>query len=344
MLRFHATTIALLGLSIQYSEARQWTDLIDKSIYLQPQLDTSRYQLKIELDPFFDTEGEDYGASVPTAQPVTSNWIGKSESPTMSPSVMPSDAPSSTPTAPTAAPTTREENIDGNGGCQEGTVLYRVNMYDAWGDGWDSTTKVSITGVLDQDSTQISGNTVTRTHTTRTGDTTVSISTTIELTSEHPFGTASAGTASVVNPLGLIFEGTLHQGSHADAYVCLMPRRCYEVVAFGGDYLDEVGWDIQQILLGSNETEPVIVEGGAPNQCSFSIPDENGEIFCEASCSSTLSPKNTQAPVVKDHLFTIGEEEEEDTSSVILTSRNFDSRTGWLNGNKFLANLRNGES
>lgn len=313
-------------LSLLHVDARSWQDVVDRSIYLQPQLDSDRFQLKIELDPFF--KPQEATVVSPTPEPVANTWVAASAAPTEVPTAMPSNLPSLSPTAITAAPTLRSENVDGNGGCREGTLLYRVNMYDAWGDGWDSSTKITITGIEDQDTTVVSGNTITRTHTTQNGDTTVSITSTIEMTSDHPFGTSPAGgDYNYVNALGKIFEGALHKGSHGSSYVCLVPRRCYEAVVYGDDYLDEVSWDIEPVILGSqNQTDIPIIEGKAPADCSFSIPDENGEFFCDAVCSNTLHPKNTQSPAVVDHLTAV--DESDSSYTIQLTTRMFDLDEG----------------
>jgi hypothetical protein len=335
----------LLCLNASLVAARKWQDVVDRSIYLQPNLDVNRHQLKIELDPFF--RPEEPSEVAPSHSPVTIAWVTtpRSPAPTDAPSAIPSDAPSLAPTGPTSAPTLRAQNVDGNGGCNEGTVLYRVNMYDSWGDGWDLATKVIITGIEDQETTNITGSTVTKTHTSQQGDTTVSISTTVDLTSDHPFGTAPADDGyTYVNPLGQIFEGTLDRGSNGIAYVCLVQRRCYEVIVYGGDYLDEVSWDIEPIVLGSTEEIPQpVVAGGAPSDCSFSIPDENGAYFCEASCSSTLHPEHTQVPDVVNHLTAM--EEYAPSESFQVSTRSADiNYQGKQLGDSFLNTLRNGDT
>eukprot|EP00934_Nitzschia_sp_Nitz4_P009356 Nitzschia sp. Nitz4//scaffold264_size26629//4378//5379//NITZ4_008231-RA/size26629-processed-gene-0.50-mRNA-1//1//CDS//3329544788//9346//frame0 len=327
---------ALVLCSLPVAEARTWTSVIDRSIYLQPQLDTSRYQLKTELDPFYKADEEIEFS--PTASPY---W---SPAPTSMPSASPTNVPSSSPTAPTAAPTTRVDYVEGNGGCAEGTVLYRVNMLDSWGDGWSDTTLV-IRGFEDEDSTEVSGSTVTTTHTSSDGSSTVTISSVIEFTDAHPFGTStsvSSSSSSSLTPLGVVFEGTLNEGTEGEGYVCLKPSRCYDVYAYGGSYIDEVGWEIETVTLGDiNATGTVIVEGGAPSQCSFSIPDENGELFCQTSCSSTLSPEYTEAPAVLDSLETEAPTED---AVITLQTRGYSKRAGRRNGNGFFSTYRNGQS
>lgn len=315
-------------------QARRWQDVVDPKIYMQPRLDRDRYQLKVELDPFFQPEPE---VTVgPSPKPIDSSWVASTAAPTRVPSASPSSQPSESPTEITAAPTPRYENVDGNGGCQEGTQLFRVNMYDSWGDGWDAATKVTITGIKDQDTMAVSGNTVTRTHTTQTGQTTVSITSTIELTSDHPFGTSPVEDEyTYVNTLGKIFQGTLRKGTHSSAYVCLVPKRCYQVITNGGDYLDEVSWDIEPITLGSaNQTDVPVMEGKAPTNCTFSIPDENGESFCASSCT-TLEPSETQSA---KHLTPVGDTDSSFT--IAISTRSADVNEGMKLGQNFLKVMR----
>jgi hypothetical protein len=333
----HSALVVLAAIS---AEARQWQDIISHEIYSQPNIDSDRYQLKIELDPFFYPD-ENPVEMAPSPQPHTHVLV--TASPTMVPSSIPSDFPSLAPsgqTGPTASPTTRAQNVDGNGGCHEGTVLVQVNMYDSWGDGWDSTL-LKITGIEDQDTTNISGNTVTKTQTTNTGDTTVSISNTIELTSAHPFGTGTQEAAHL-DPLGMVFDGGLLRGSHSAVEVCLMPRRCYEVVVQGGENLDEVSWDIRSVILGSDEQAPdSLIQGGAPVDCTFSLPDENGESFCPSTCSSTMNPQLTQVPQIFDQLSLV-EEEEAEEGTLVAATRNFNDTDASNNGQHLLNYIRNG--
>jgi len=330
----------LLCFSLCAVEARRWQDLVDRSIYVQNYLDQARYQLEIERDPFVRPSA--IPDATPTSQPVSSTWMTRSPAPTLAPSAIPSDSPSLSPTAPTSSPTLRSENVDGNGGCHNGTVLYRVNMYDTWGDGWSSNTKLTITGIKDQDTTQVSGNTVTKTHTSTQGGTTVSISTTVDLASDHPFGNVSTGTGhTYVNPLGQIFQGSLHSGSHGYAYVCLVARRCYDVVVHGGDYLNEVSWDIEPITLGSSAGNATpVIEGGAPLDCYFSIPDQNGEYFCQANCTTILHSQHTQAPALVNHLSPLVR-----TGSTASTTQSaaqsYSMSTAKRNGKNLLQAIRN---
>ena len=285
---------SLLLLSASIAEGRTYHEIIDQEIYQRSNVDHNRFRMKIELEPYFRPEGATEVPMEPTPVPNV-GWI--TLSPTSEPSAIPSDFPSLAPTGPTSAPTSREENIQENGGCINGTTLYQVNLYDAWGDGWAGTT-LKITGIEDQDPSTIPGNYVTQTHTTDTGEMTVTLSKTVELDSGHIFNPEEV---TPVEPLGTVFEGGLQRGSHAAADVCLMPRRCYQVDVSGGDFLDEVSWDIRPVQLGSMEQDEVpILAGDAPSLCTFSVPDENGINFCHATCNGTLAPEHTDVPKVYD--------------------------------------------
>jgi hypothetical protein len=301
-MKVHAyRSASILALTASFAEGRNYLSVIDHDIYQRSNIDTDRYQLKIEMDPFFypGAEKESEAPLEPTQAPYSQVWI--TPSPTENPSSIPSDFPSLAPTAPTPAPSKREENTDGNGGCLAGTTLYQVNMYDAWGDGWDGT-MLQITGIEDQNPTDISGNTVTTSVTTETDGMTVTISKRVELNSGQILNKQEFK-ATPVEPLGTVFQGGLLQGSHSAADVCLMPRRCYQVLVSGGDFLDEVSWDIRAVQLGSAEQDSApLLDGDAPADCTLSVPDENGTTFCPATCSTTMNPEITEVPRVVDTL------------------------------------------
>jgi hypothetical protein len=287
------------------TEARDWKSVITSEIYHRSDFDAAQFQLKIELDPFF-FPGE--GAfTEPTIAPNSQDWttFSPTKAPvTESPSQIPSDFPSLTPTrgAPTLAPSIREKNSDGNGGCNEGSVLYQVNMYDSWGDGWDTSTMLKIIGVEDQDE-EVPLTSAMTSKTTTTTDSNGSIITTITKTVEINETSTSGGEydGTQIEPLGLgtVFQGGLRRGSHGSADVCLKPRRCYDLIVDGETWLDEVSWDIRPVVLGAETQDlPPLTTGGAPMECSFSIPDENGESFCPLTCSNTLHPEHTQQPKI----------------------------------------------
>lgn len=292
--------IALLITLISFTEGRTYHSVLDHDIYQQSNIDLDRYQLKIELDPFFYPD--DPQEIEPTPSPLSKAFI--TMNPTMFPSSIPSDVPSLAPTGPTPMPTRRIMNVEGNGGCNEGTFLYQVNMYDSWGDGWAGTI-LMITGIEDETPQDISINSLTETETLTGENVTVTISNTVELEPGHAFD-PDPDQVTPIDPLGKVFRGGLRRGSHAATGVCLLPRRCYEVVTTGGDFLDEISWDIRPVVLGSNEQDSSpILEGGAPAECTFSLPDENGFHFCPSACTTTTNPE--QAPKVIDSFKPIDE-------------------------------------
>jgi hypothetical protein len=173
-------------------------------------------------------------------------------------------------------------------------------MYDSWGDGWDNTMLV-ISGIEDQDpNVVLPSSYMTRTITNRNGGMTTAITRTVDLDSQNAL---NPDETKEVDPLGVIFEGGLREGSHSVAQICLLPRRCYQVTVSGGEFLNEVSWDIRPANLETDEmTEPVL-GGGAPSGCTFSLPDDYGHHFCANSCSNTLPPSaKTQPPKLVGNL------------------------------------------
>jgi hypothetical protein len=266
---------------------RNWQAIVDHNIVRKSNIDGRRYQLKIEVDPFFfpqDVVGVD--GPVTDAPQATNQWV--TLSPTLAPSSVPSDGPSLTPTS---------WDIDLNGGCRLGHDLYEVHMYDSWGDGWDQT-MVTIAGIEDQDPTiELPTNAMTRTITDLRGNVVVSISRTIDLDSQR--SALKPEQKTEVDPLGVIFQGGLRRGSHDYADVCLLPRRCYEVRVSGGEFLSEVSWDVRpaRVTYGdpSSTSRDPVLGGGAPAWCTFSLPDEYGHHFCPNTCSGTSPPSSATA-------------------------------------------------
>jgi hypothetical protein len=235
----------------------------------------------IETNPFyFSSEDSDES---PTIAPANSDWV------TLPPTLQPSSAPSD---MPSMAPTTWD--IDRNGGCRQGHELYEVHMYDSWGDGWDNTNLV-IAGIEDQDpNIVLPSSFMTRTITNRNGGMMVVVTRTVNLDEQNSI---NPNEMNEVDPLGVIFQGGLTEGSHSVAQVCLLPRRCYQVTVGGGEFLNEVSWDIRPANLDSDEPMEAVLGGGAPSGCTMSLPDENGHHFCANTCSNTLPPNAiTQSP------------------------------------------------
>ena len=81
------------------------------------------------------------------------------------------------------------------------------------------------------------------------------------------------------------------------AHVCLIPRRCYQVTVGGGEFLNEVSWDIRPANLDDPDSPlETVLGGGAPSGCTMSLPDENGHHFCANTCSNTLPPNAMTEP------------------------------------------------
>lgn len=285
---FNSTIVVVLSIAwpISVVDGRHWRTIIDHNIEIKSNIDGRRYQLTIEADPFFFPQDKNDEDGI-TEAPQADAWV--TLSPTPAPSSMPSDGPSLAPTV---------WDIDMNGGCRLGHDLYEVHMYDSWGDGWDQTI-IKIIGIEDQDPIDLPTNAMTRTVTDQQGDVTVSISRTIDLDTQNAFRPEQE---TEVDPLGVIFQGGLRRGSHDYGDVCLLPKRCYEVRISGGEFLDEVSWDIRPADLqnpGQSNSKRPILAGGAPSWCTFSLPDEYGHHFCANTCSSDLTESAmTEAPNV----------------------------------------------
>lgn len=280
-------TVALAAFCLTaVAEGRQWQSIIDHSIPRKSNIDNRRYELIIEVDPFyFPNEGKES----PTLAPANSDWV--TLPPTTQPSMIPSDMPSLSPTM---------WDIERNGGCRQGHELYEVHMYDSWGDGWDNTHLV-ISGIEDQDpNVVLPSSFMTRTITNRNGGMTVAVTRTVNLDEQNSI---NPNEMNDIDPLGVIFQGGLTEGSHSVTYVCLLPRRCYQVTVGGGEFLNEVSWDIRPANLDSDEPLESVLGGGAPSGCTMSLPDENGHHFCANTCSNTLPPNAvTQTPKVVGNL------------------------------------------
>jgi len=276
-------------------ECRQWQSIVDHDTVRKSNIDSSRYELKIEADAFF-YPGDKSPTDIPTEAPqADANKVWTTLSPTTSPSSLPSDGPSMEPT---------EWDIERNGGCRNGLKLYEVHMMDSWGDGWDQT-MITITGISDQNplAGDLPTNSMTTTNTNTQGDMVVSISKTIEFDSIDST-VAHPNPENEIDPLGTIFQGGLTRGSHDFADVCLLPKRCYQLVATGGDFLDEVSWELRPRNKdpSSPPMEPLLA-GGAPAGCTFSLPDEYGHHFCPNTCSDTLpTDAVVDLPEVMDNL------------------------------------------
>ena len=318
-------TLQLLFGFPQFIDARSWRSIIDHDIHSRSNIELARMQLKREADPFFFGQDSHTVPPVEPSPPVATSapkpvasptpapnkWVTlpPSDSPTLLPTVdpkhtqVPSDLPSLAPTepVPTALPTSRENNVDGNGGCHEGSILYQVNMRDQFGDGWDFNTVLKIEGIEDQQDQIQTASTITTTKTEDDGQAVVTVAETIEISTQEMFTADEATDGNTVDPLGTIFSGGLRQGYASTTDICLMRHRCYRVSVHGGAMLDEVSWDIRPVALGEEvQGQEPIVEGGAPSACSFSIPDEDGKQFCPTGCTSVPTSLATHDVAVGD--------------------------------------------
>lgn len=298
--------LVIFLMTIATANCRQWQSIIDYDIVHKSNIDSSRYELKIEADPFFSAEDKS-SMGIPSESPkAVPNNFWTTTSPTSATSWSSTSWSSSSTLSPmkffpelnnnqnddTLSSMTTESSIEHNVGCENGHKLYEVHMMDTWGDGWDQTV-ITITELSDQNpsSVDIPTDLMTTTHTDNQGDMIVSISETIDIDS-----TSSSVTP---NSPGQIFQGSLNNGYHESVDVCLLSNRCYQLIAAGGEFLEEVSWEISP---GNNDPESplvsmeLVLSGGAPTECTFSIPDENGVYLCPNVCSAKPLPNSTTEP------------------------------------------------
>jgi len=290
-------TLLLLLMASVSVKCRQWQSIVDHDIVFKSNIDSSRYELKIESDPFF-YPGDKSPTDIPTEAPkADAIKVWTTVGPTAPPSMVPIDGTSIEPT---------DFTIEQNDGCRNGLKHYEVHMMDTWGDGWDQTV-ITITGISDQNTSVVDlpTDSITTTHTNTQGDMIVSISKTIEFDSTSS-SIDNPNPGNEIDPLGQIFQGSLQQGYHDFANVCLLPNRCYQFIATGGEFSEEVSWELRP---GNNDPESPsvllepILTGSAPTACTFSLPDENGEHLCPNTCSDEiLANSMTSSPEIIENL------------------------------------------
>jgi hypothetical protein len=274
------TLLVLLMAGVRVN-CRQWQTIVDHDIVRKSNTDTDRYSLKLEADPFF-FPGDGGAANVPSEAPKADSWT----------TFGPTSATSWSGTYWTSTSSSSVEDSGGSGGeeessaeesfaCESGLKHYEVHMMDSWGDGWPETA-ITITGISDQNPST-AANPTTTTNTNTQGDTTLSISETINFD--------SISSAGETNPLGQIFQGSLQEGNHDSADICLLPNRCYQLVASGGEFSDEVSWEVR-----SADSMVPILSGGASAECTFSLPDENGVHFCQNKCNEQVHEQEHEPP------------------------------------------------
>lgn len=241
-------------------QCRQWQSIVDYSIARKSNFDLGRYELKIEADPFFFS-----GVHNPTKIPTESAEINTKNEWTI---VDPESSPSVVPM--TMAPSILD--TEQSDGCDHGLKPFEIHLMDTWGDGWDQTF-ITITGMSDLDVM------ASFYENTQGG---ISISKTIEIESSN----------SLSSGLQQTFQGTLQDGYDDFANVCFASNHCYEIIATGSEFAEEITWEIRK---RGNDMEPILT-GGAPARCTFSIPDANGHHICPTICSDPV----TEAPVVNE--------------------------------------------
>ena len=115
-------SVLFTSLLIGNCSARNWSTVVDPSIYASVAIDPYFVQHVTENDPFVFPEKVQLISSAAPFQHIDQ------------------DTPSLAPAIATLEPTTRDEMVLDNGGCALDHYLYKVKMHDKWGDGWDQTT------------------------------------------------------------------------------------------------------------------------------------------------------------------------------------------------------------
>ncbi len=274
------------------ASSRQWQEIVDHGIVSKSNFDSSRYELKIEADPFLKP-AEKNPSKIPTEPQQEQQETGWNLINSMKPqnnSFRPSTntVSGSFGVKNTGASFGVKENEEipeipeESSGCENG-VKYEIHMRDTWGDGWDKT-MITITGI---DRPTSSVETV---HTDSEGDSYVSISKTITLDSP-------ASTTTV----GQIFQGSLQQGFHDFKELCLLYNQCYQLTTTGGEFSDEVSWELRPKSKEPGTEMAAMLTGGASTGCIFSPPDETGLHFCPNTCSDEILG-NAAPPTVVENL------------------------------------------
>jgi hypothetical protein len=143
-------------------------------------------------------------------------------------------------------------------------------MHDSWGDGWSGTT-LKITEIQQ------------------------------EASSAESFvrGSSELFSFRVKEQDNVVFEGTLVDGFDEYEYLCLKPNACYDIHVEGGQWFDEIKWDIRNVTNFNDEKEndvksgssitSTVVKGLAPMACQFSMANQTGHRHCPLICESLTS-------------------------------------------------------
>lgn len=238
--------VALSAFQFERCHGRTWVGLVDPSIYASALQDPNKARFKVENDPFV------FPATTATSAPfppvIVEDWLNVT-----------------TNTTETIGPS----DLGDVEFCRSNEYLYRIRMYDSWGDGWDGTSmKIREILLSGGESNHVSNET---------------------WTNDVHIYTRTVALRNVVP--SLIFEGSLPRGREGHSFTCLNPANCYEVTVDGGHWTEEIKWDIiSDPLDGENQldrTETVVaLKGRAPEKCQFSIPNVNGSRRCPTLCQT----------------------------------------------------------
>lgn len=262
--------------------ARKWEDIVAVAIYARSNVDTDRLMHAMEEDPLEKT-----------------NVIADKE--TEEQSSPPSDMPSTMPSIFEEDTQQHDENNDGAVplDCPPGTSLYKVNMFDSWGDGWGATSIALRQMDDDHDEEESSepltgylGSVVSTAQTAAASlGQTEKVSKNIQLDGSARDGedTEELGTAN--RQLGYVMVSGLSSGLSGSQYVCLFTSKCYEVLVQGGKWQEEIRWEIVPAFedtppTGSSLPLP-IASGSAPTNCTFSTTFDNSTITNSTACPLT---------------------------------------------------------
>ena len=314
--------VILATMASAASGSRSWLTLVNPDVFVVSDAGRSIDALQ-EGDPFLTrTTFRPTGAPSITPHP-TSYPVNPTIQPTVSPSVATTaQASSSTTNSSSRAPTTSStpsstpskpiEHRDGNGICPAAEVLHEVVMFDLFGDGWEARDLLIerlgddlISDITEAELVDNSHYLLTRTVRYSDGGSKVFFTkytnSTYPAKSELIMEHESPGALLSPNP---IFKEGLAEGDVAIRYACLQPGRCYKATIEGGAWAEEISWEIRQASLdvAGNKTglRDPIVNGGAPSQCTFSVPSVSGyvpDMYCASECHLLgEDPLQTSAP------------------------------------------------
>lgn len=316
-------TFALKG-----CDARSWSDLVNPAVCESGSFDPYKIEYAIEEDPF------SVSAPAPAPLPAEDVFIGTedvdrddegSDTEANEDGTSASKTPSVAPAVSSESPTQRDENAVKNGGCESGEHLFRVRMHDRWGDGWDKSAIKILEIPSKNKETSFQDDTETPPIITE-DDNTLIMSSEVKVSQHHMRDYDQLP----IWEERLIFKGSLEEGLSGYSYVCLRPQTCYEVVVGGGQWEDEIKWDIQSAPIlatdGDQEEKEVVqvAKGWAPARCQFSVPKEaSEELACPLTCDDVkdkvteVSVAPSDAPSLVPNAFEASSEPPSDAPSLV---------------------------